>query len=130
MRAKNIVFKAAIGFLGLLLLWLPITWFFFGSVHPCGVLKARMQPMNQAHAMLKNVMELGLGALVSKRGGRPSPPRSIQSIIADSERELDRLTPAQCLWRAMTWRWDPNADEGYQMLNRIVEDINRSISNP
>ena len=97
-------------------LYFSLTWFFFGSSHPCGILEARQNPyvlervkryrsedlklaLELAQSPLGEAVEAGTQMLEDIRRG----PREALSNLHE---KVWGLTPAQCLWRAISW--DPN----------------------
>ncbi len=119
MRARKVLTTAAIGLLGLLLLWFPITWFVFGSVHPCGILTQRMARREAAYASQEASIENGrrLNDFLLT-GGEVPHHIDLKDREAEPIRKLRRdtylLPPATCLRRAITWRWNSKEDEFYQ----------------
>ena len=96
-----------------------LTWFFFGSSHPCGILEARQRPYvvksytNSALEILRAALEATKGAdsVVSSAAFEQitksvieAPKRAIGDL---HERIWNHYTPAGCLWEALAWNPDP-----------------------
>ena len=90
--------------------YFALTWFFFGSPHPCGILEARQRPYaierERRHRLetYKLIKEQVL-----------TDPRMIEEFTKSIEgadvRAVKLLkqrvwlkTPAQCFWQAITWK--------------------------
>jgi hypothetical protein len=98
-------------------LYFGVTWFFFGSPHPCGILEARQKPhaIRAAHeswfAVLKNwsgvMKETGYdSSVVVDAATKHITTRSQQQKedIEEMHWRIWQKTPAQCLWEALTWQ--------------------------
>lgn len=108
---------------GVFLLWFPVTWFFFGSVHPCGILSQRMLPKIREHASASAAFGLAISA--QSLSEMPDVESEVESAIEGMIRSTYRLAPSKCLWRAVIWSWDPKADEYYQKLIQMTRDALR-----
>ncbi len=112
---------------GVLVLWFPITWFFFGSVHPCGILTQRMSSREKVYAHVQVMTEYWQRLNDSLRRGKELPPQlelgdREEEVIQRLRRDNYRLPPARCLWWAIRWRWNSQEDPNYQMLLKILHD--------
>jgi hypothetical protein len=106
-------------------LYSSITWFFFGSPHPCGILEARRRPY-----VLSKASEHRIRLLDSLRHYTDSMEyASGRSLDFLSERHTEilreadstddallkrlkgtiwnQMTPSQCLWESLAWDVDP-----------------------
>jgi septal ring factor EnvC (AmiA/AmiB activator) len=129
--------------------YLSLTWFFFGSPHPCGILEARQRPWFTRRLLNihSRVAELRRQIAAASRPSDQLLEKLKRRTISQEERnsleqQLDkfdsdleaynkakkdyedtlskvaelvhqsvwRLTPAQCLWEAITWREPPPED--------------------
>ncbi len=100
--------------LGLFTLWFPVTWLFFWSVHPCGILNYRMAERNRMYADYIYLWEARL--LWDTK-----PSKGPIDTIAEWEQLAYKLSPAVCLWRAITWRWNPERDQTFQRWKRLAD---------
>ncbi len=101
--------KIAVVILGLFALWFPLTWFSFGSAHPCGMLNYRMRERDGWYAWLDEEDYLS-----------PAGQRRMESTIEMwNEQRLKEFSPAVCLWRVITWRWNPASDPVFQAMQEI-----------
>lgn len=91
--------------IGLIALWFPLTWFFFGSAHPCGMLNYRMRERDSAYAWL-NEEEMT----------DDIESRIESNIKLWNNQRYRKFSPVVCLWQAITWRWNPASDEYYQTM--------------
>ncbi len=92
-------------------LYLGLTWFFFGSPHPCGILEARQRPYAIARGRRSQLEDY---ELLREFGGgmqRKEFDEFAKRIIGADEGALKvlnqrvwRQTPAQCFWQAITWK--------------------------
>jgi hypothetical protein len=85
-----------------------LTWFFFGSAHPCGILEARQRPYvvnRYTDDSVELVLRFGTAALLSivENAGH-APKRAVRDL---HERIQNHYTPARCVWEAMAWNPDP-----------------------
>lgn len=100
-------------------LYLGLTWFFFGSPHPCGILEARQRPYyverlgESYREEAKRWQQLAEKALHSKFWDKIDKERSeaVEKYInapdeaaAQLHKRVWRQTPAQCFWQAITWK--------------------------
>jgi hypothetical protein len=114
----KVIIKSSVAFMLLaLVLWFPLTWFFFGSVHPCGILEWRMREGSRAYARLYARMETA-----DKPENRE---RAFASNLNRLKREVYELTPASCLWHNIVWKWDYGKDKDIKRLEDDVELIER-----
>jgi len=94
-----------------------LTWFFFGSSHPCGILEAMQKPyvLERVRTTSSEHRALALELLKSKQA---DAVEAATNILDDIERHPNkalrglhervwRLTPAQCTWSAIAWNPDP-----------------------
>jgi hypothetical protein len=102
-------------------LYLGLTWFFFGSPHPCGILEARQRPyeikkLTESYWVEARAWnQLAREALRSEFWDKIDKEHSeaveryinaADEAAARLHKEVWRQTPAQCFWQAITWR-DP-----------------------
>ena len=96
-------------------LYFGLTWFFFGSVHPCGILEARQKPYvdNRFSQSWVDTFKLLTKYLKDReqtqavREHVETRDKQLDDILARHNIRIRRLTPAQCLWRAIAWDPDP-----------------------
>lgn len=89
-----------------------LTWFFFGSSHPCGILEARERPYvvnryrdNALELLLSMGKTPSLGIMGQfVEGLRDAPKNAVHDL---HERIWNHYTPAGCLWEALAWNPDP-----------------------
>ena len=109
--------RALIILIGVTGLYFGLTWFFFGSSHPCGILEARQRPyiLERLRQSSSEHTKLALELMMSPRPGslkagtemlEDIEKRPHQALTKLNER-IWQLTPAQCLWRAIAWDADP-----------------------
>ncbi len=110
---------------GVIASYLSLTWFFFGSPHPCGILEARQRPyiearlrdlrdedehLNEEYREVINLTGNDSEALEGWRkwGADIRRRRGLENKnLADLHADIWRLTPAQCFWKADAWDVDP-----------------------
>lgn len=100
-------------------LYLGLTWFFFGSPHPCGILEARQRPhyierLGESYREeAERWQQLAEKAVHSKFWDKIDKERSeaVEKYINAADEAAARLhkrvwlqTPAQCFWQAITWK--------------------------
>ena len=92
-----------------------LTWFFFGSSHPCGILEARERSyvVNRYYEdaiarieFFSSFKNAAAGKLIDEiyKELADAPKRAAHDL---HERIWDHYTPAQCLWGALAWNPDP-----------------------
>jgi len=98
-----------------------LTWFFFKSSHPCGILEARRKPyvVAKTYSSLFGIDRDMVLELMKDRDVVSEVIRHLGSTasIDKSEKMMEELsglhyqiwgmTPAQCTWRAIAWDPDP-----------------------
>lgn len=104
-------------FLLVLGIYAGLTWFFFGSPHPCGILEARQTPyvLERVRATSSEQRKLALDLAKSMRADAVEAATRMfedirkrpQEALSDLHEHIWRLTPAQCTWRAIAWNPDP-----------------------
>jgi len=113
-RARYIAgfFAIAVG------LYFSLTWFFFGSVHPCGILEVRQRPyVINMHFELQKSEQDDLDLKWSGPRNEKYYTQMEEIVVYNAtsknttlrtihERAWSR-TPAQCLKRAIMWDPDP-----------------------
>ena len=97
--------------------YLGLTWFFFGSPHPCGILEARQRPYHierlreSYREEAKCWQQLAEKAVHSKFWDKIDKEHSeaVEKYINAPDEAAARLhkrvwgqTPVQCLWQAIT----------------------------
>lgn len=97
-------------------LYFSLTWFFFGSSHPCGILEARQRSyLLTAYEAQERAMEKLL-EMEPRSSFKEHLVEQFNAMLSPEGRELDlsrlrkriwNLTPAQCAWRAIAWNPDP-----------------------
>jgi len=101
---------------GIVIGYFTLTWFFFGSSHPCGILEARQRPYEIQWAL--DFTDRRLAYELMNPRNTPAAIAAGTAIfqtaheIVDNapnklKKEIARLTPAQCAWKAITWRTVP-----------------------
>lgn len=96
-------------------LYLGLTWFFFGSPHPCGILEARQKPYALAAArktwleIFKTFGEIRLyledrEVMNQYIEHLDTRDKQLDTALVDLKRRIWRLTPAECTWQAITWK--------------------------
>ena len=97
---------------GLCLSYFALTWFFFGSPHPCGILEARQRPhlSEKARADSREDRRLAYDLIKTMdpnwwlRAGASETLNDLQrSVPIDLQRKIALMTPAECAWQAITW---------------------------
>ncbi len=103
-------------------LYLGLTWFFFGSPHPCGISEARQRQYYIARSkklgweaveswrqLVKEAIEAGDSELRNEFAKARS--EALKDLINAPDEAAARLhkrvwfqTPAQCFWQAITWK--------------------------
>ena len=112
--------KILIGVLSIALIYWGLTWFFYGSSHPCGILEARQKPYilakvkessSETQKLALSLMQSGpLTSDVVKAAtdmleqSRKAPSEALATL----HERIWRLTPAECGWQAVTWRSKQN----------------------
>jgi len=94
-----------------------LTWFFFGSSHPCGILETRQKPyvLEQIRTTSSEERKLALELIISMEpDALEAGTKILESLEGRPERALRSLhervwrnTPAKCLWGAVAWDPDP-----------------------
>lgn len=129
---KKWVKGLGISFGTLLLLWFPLTWFFFGSIHPCGILSQRMLRKAMRYEWTMAMTDETLNLIVLTRTGKESPKVDVDARVTNAvdqmRRENYRLSPAECLRRSLIWKWDSANDEVYKMMTEGLRDLSRTAT--
>jgi hypothetical protein len=117
MMIKTLVILAAIVF-G----YTSSTWFVFGAVHPCDILIARQKDheMNIAERHhreeLESLKQVARTAFPKERyekfvenleeysGVSLREANQERSVVINLRQKTREMTPAQCAWKAVTWR--------------------------
>ena len=92
-----------------------LTWFFFGSSHPCGILEARQRSFILAEVHKSSLEDRKLALeLMKHRNTMETGTKILEDIrvrpkeaVTYLHEHVWRLTPAQCTWRAISWNLDP-----------------------
>ena len=102
-----------VGTVGIIAAYFALTWFFFGSPHPCGILEARQRPhlIEKARADSREDMRLALDLIKSMQPEAMDAGISMletlndsqRSVSIDLQRKIALMTPAECAWQAITW---------------------------
>jgi hypothetical protein len=127
MMVKRLAKWAAFVLVGIFVLWFPITWFFFGSVHPCGVLTQRMRGRAQAYAFLEVSSRIRQNLMLGLYAEKEPPPVIDRGGLTEEAIQRYRrynygLPPARCLWLAIWWRWNSQEDPDYQSARKMDDD--------
>lgn len=116
------------GCLTLLILWFPLTWFFFGSIHPCGILNYRMRERHIKYALVDSSWN------AASDFPSDSPRRHVRSpeeTVKAFQQAIYALSPAECLWLSITWRWSAEEDkylkERWKDIRRMHEQSDQRI---
>jgi hypothetical protein len=102
-----------VGTVGIIAAYFAVTWFFFGSPHPCGILEARQRPylIKKASADSREDWRLALDLIKSMQPEAMDAGISMletlndlqRSVPNDLQRKIALMTPAECAWQAITW---------------------------
>lgn len=102
-----------VGTVGIAAAYVALTWFFFGSPHPCGILEARQRPhlIAKARAESREDRRLALDLIKSMNADAMDAGKSILENLDDQrnrvttalQRKIALMTPAECAWQAITW---------------------------
>jgi hypothetical protein len=105
-----------VGTVGIIAAYFALTWFFFGSPHPCGILEARVMPsaIKKHHqSALKHALWMGKLWEASGFNNRYLGDEALKAMAAveaassearsEVRRWVSTLTPAECTWQAITW---------------------------
>ena len=91
-------------------LYLGLTWFFFGSPHPCGISEARQRPYaiaQERRHQLETYKLIEKNVLTDPRMIEEFT-KSIDGVDVRAQKLLKQRvwlqTPAQCFWQAITWK--------------------------
>lgn len=93
-------------------IYFGLTWFFFGSNHPCGILEARQRPYvvkRYADDSIELLLRMGKAApsslpIMKDVLDALTPKKAVHDL---HERIWNQYTPAGCLWEALVWNPDP-----------------------
>lgn len=94
-------------------LYFGLTWFFFGSPHPCGILEARRKPevRKTVEWTRKETWETYKMLTGWDKETVEARTELLKGLEGDLERALKALhlrvwqhTPAECAWQAITWK--------------------------
>lgn len=100
--------------------YLGLTWFFFGSPHPCGISEARQRPyyIERSKKLDRESLEFWRQRMDDALRSREALSElvkgyseAVEKYINAPEEAAARLhkrvwlqTPAQCFWQAITWK--------------------------
>ncbi len=88
-----------------------LTWFFFGSSHPCGILEARQRSyvVKYFTKRYKVTMPNGSKYIVEfpPPEGTGDDEKYISALYYLHQRISINYTPAGCFWEALAWNPDP-----------------------
>jgi hypothetical protein len=132
-KRMRVIIKASVALILLaFVLWFPLTWFFFGSVHPCGILAWRLRDRNRDLARLEASIEVNNALADNVMQALTTSARSTSKSkdwdvvyaakLKARDQEAHDLTPAACLWYSIVWRWDRNKDEGLRQLELMDKE--------
>jgi hypothetical protein len=116
-----------------LVAYFALTWFFFGSPHPCGILEATQRPhfTEKARASHEKDRRLAYDLIKTMDPKLADMGTSIletlndleRSVPIDLQRKITLMTPAEFAWQAITWsppkvagRSGAGIPEGYREL--------------
>lgn len=98
----------------LVIAYFSLTWFSFGSPHPCRILEARQRPhlirkaradsnpdRELAYKLMKSLQPQAMEAGTSILETLNDQPRRVASAL---KQRIASMTPAECAWQAITWR--------------------------
>ena len=98
------------------------TWFFFGAVHPCEILMVRQKDHEMSIAErhyqeeLESLKEFARTSFHKERyakfvenldeysGVSLRQANQQRSVLTSLRQKTQEMTPAQCAWKAVTWR--------------------------
>jgi hypothetical protein len=99
---------ALLVFCGFCLSYFALTWFFFGSPHPCGILEARQRPhlIEKARADSREDRRLAYRLMQTLEPDAMNAGMSMletlndlqRSVPIDLQRKIALMTPAECAW--------------------------------
>jgi hypothetical protein len=102
-----------VGTVGIIAAYFALTWFFFGSPHPCGILEARQRPhliaktradsredRRLALDLIKSMHPEAMDAGMSMLENLNEQPRRVTTAL---QHKIALMTPAECAWQAITW---------------------------
>jgi hypothetical protein len=102
-----------VGTVEIIAAYFALTWFLFGSPHPCGILEARQRPhlIDKARADSREDRRLALDLIKSMQPEAIDAGISMfetlndlqRSVPIDLQRKIALMTPAECAWQAITW---------------------------
>jgi len=102
-----------VGTVGIIATYSALTWFFFGSPHPYGILEARQIPhaIQKARADSREDRRLAYRMMQTLEPDAMSPGMSMLENLNDQPRRVTTalqrktalMTPAECAWQAITW---------------------------
>ena len=109
--------------------YFALTWFFFGSPHPCGILETRQRPyvIQRARDDTSEDRRLALELIKTMKPDALDAGTSLlqtaHEVIGQAPNNLKKrialLTPAECAWQAITWT--PPKVERYRPLREGEE---------
>jgi len=112
--------KILLSFGLLVLAYFALTWFFFGSPHPCGILETRKKPTVIKAG--RDAWRAGLATLraAAKRTNFDAEivqeltrhvsdrPKEEQRLLSELHRQVWQMSPAACARGALTWQAPQN----------------------
>ena len=118
-----------VGTVGIIMTYFALTWFFFGSPHPCGILEARQRPyvIQRARDNTSEDRRLALELIKTMKPDALDAGTSLlqtaHEVIGQAPNNLKKrvalLTPSECAWQAITWT--PPKVERYRPLREGEE---------
>jgi hypothetical protein len=113
--------------------YFSLTWFFFGSAHPCGIFEARWRPYavrvayKSQSAQLSDLMKEGRQSLQEDKPPE-LPVEAFQRLVEGKATNRDRLVLGvyQDLLNAHTKRMEESSKQRQEEHQRLLEEL-RSI---
>jgi hypothetical protein len=120
--------------------YFSVTWFFFGSHHPCGILETRQKPyvLEAAHTISSMRRKVALALLRARKN--EAETMLLEGANAIPKEYLDNLhkaiwgmTPAQCAVRAIGWDVNPYknlSEENKEFLKTLPDEPKKEAAKP
>jgi hypothetical protein len=122
--------------------YFSVTWFFFGSAHPCGILETRQKPYVLEAANRVSSKRKQTAFVLLRAGQIEAGITMLEGANAIPKEYLDGLhnsiwdmTPAQCAIRAIAWDVYPYkssllSDEDKRFLETIPDKQKKESARP
>jgi len=105
--------KWSMAALFVVVVYIGVTWFFFGSIHPCGILEARQKPYvvkrytDFSRELWLKMKETGTPSLFMEPFTKDVLDAPRTAVHELREKIWNHYTPAECFWEALAWNPDP-----------------------